>query len=32
LKDGTYIIQIQIMSIESDASPSKIMAHIIHQD
>lgn len=32
LEDGTYIIHIQIMSIESDASPSKIMAHIIHQE
>jgi arylformamidase len=30
LEDGTYLIQIQIMSIESDASPSKIMAHRIH--
>ena len=29
--DGTYLIQIQIMSIESDASPSKIVAHKIHQ-
>ncbi len=31
LEDGTYLIQIQIMSIESDASPSKIMAHRIHK-
>ncbi len=30
LKDGTYLVQIQIMSIESDASPSKIVAHKIH--
>jgi len=32
LVDGTYFIQIQIMSIESDASPSKILAHPIIQD
>lgn len=29
VEDGTYLIQIQIMSLESDASPSKIMAHRI---
>lgn len=29
--DNTYFVQIQIMSIESDASPSKIMAHEIFQ-
>lgn len=29
IKDGRYLIQIQIMSIENDASPSKIMAHPI---
>jgi kynurenine formamidase len=29
--DGQYLIQIQIMSIESDASPCKIIAHQIHQ-
>ncbi|MFT5820624.1 MAG: arylformamidase [Crocinitomix sp.] len=31
LEDGTYLIHIQIMSIESDASPSKIIAHRIHK-
>ncbi len=29
LEDGDYLIQIQIMSVESDASPSKIMVHEI---
>lgn len=29
VKDGQYLIQMQIMSIENDASPSKIMAHEI---
>lgn len=29
LKDGKYIIQIQIISLENDASPSKIVAHEI---
>lgn len=30
LKDGNVFIQIQIMSIENDASPSKIIAHEIY--
>lgn len=30
VQDDRYLIQIQIMSIESDASPSKIMAYKIH--
>lgn len=29
VRDDTYLIHLQIMSIESDASPSKIMAHKI---
>lgn len=28
--DGRYLIQVQIISIENDASPSKIMAHPIY--
>ncbi len=31
LDDGNYLIQIQIMSIENDASPSKILAHKINE-
>lgn len=31
LPDGIYLIHLQIMSLENDASPSKIMAHKIHQ-
>ncbi len=32
LEDGTVLIQIQIMSIENDASPSKIIAHRIYNN
>lgn len=32
LKDGKYLVQIQIMSIENDASPSKIVAHQIYEE
>jgi arylformamidase len=30
LQDGTYLIHLQIISLESDASPSKILAHKIY--
>ncbi len=30
LSDGTYLIHLQIISLESDASPSKILAHKIY--
>ncbi|MCG8575681.1 MAG: cyclase family protein [Flavobacteriales bacterium] len=30
--DGDYFLNIQIMSLENDASPSKIMLYTIHQD
>lgn len=31
IKDGRYMFHIQIMSLEMDASPSKIMVHTIYQ-
>lgn len=32
IKDGTYLLNISITSLETDASPSKIMLYQIHQD
>jgi len=32
IKDGTYLLNIQITSLETDASPSKIVLYQIHQD